>query len=318
MTSQDFKKLFSFLALPAIFWSGSLTAQVPRVVADIAPVHSLVSQVMMGIAQPKLLIPQNASAHHYAMRPSEAKVLQGADLVVYVGHEMTPWLEPLFTTIAASAESMDLSKVDDVVLLAFREGPVFDDHEGHDHEDGDHDDHAGHDHDGTDPHMWLDPVNAQLWLDAIASEFGRIDPQNANRYIANAESGKERIAQATHRIEDYLVPVHNQEFLVYHDAYRYFEERFGITATGSVRLSDATSPSSRRLRTLKELVEEKGIACVLSEPQFSSDLIDNVFGSRKLRVGVVDPVGLNLKLGPSLYPELLENIALGIAQCLKQ
>ncbi|MGE4660202.1 MAG: zinc ABC transporter substrate-binding protein [Arenicellales bacterium] len=319
MNPIKFKRLLPVLVLPVILWSGTLKAEVPRVVADIAPIHSLVSMVMDGVGEPQLLIPQNASPHHYSMRPSEAKALQEADLAVYVGHDMTPWLEPLFETVATSADVLDLSEVDEVLLLSYREGPVFDEHEGHeDHEEEGHDDHAGHDHDGTDPHMWLDPVNATLWLDAIASKFGRIDPQNANRYIANAESGKERIAQATHRIEDYLVPVHNQEFLVFHDAFQYFEKRFGIAAVGSISLGDASKPSSRRLRELKHLFEERGINCVLSEPQFSSDLIDNVFGDHKLRFGVVDPVGLDLKLGPSLYPEVLENIALGIAQCVKQ
>jgi len=313
MNLQVLKTLFPVLVLPAILWSGPLTATVPRVIADIAPVHSLVSQVMQGIGEPRLLIPQNASPHHYAMRPSEAKALQEAGLVIYVGQDLTPWLEPLLASVAASADALDLSKVDDAVLLSYREGPVFDKHR---HQAADN--HEGHDHNGFDSHMWLDPVNAQLWLDAIASELGRIDIQNADRYSVNAQSGKKRIVHAMHYIEDHLSMAHNQGFLVYHDALQYFEKRFGIAATGSIAVSDAASPSSRRLRTLKELVEEKGIACVLSEPQFSSDLIDNVFGGHKLRVGVVDPVGLNLKLGPSLYPDLLENIALGIAQCVAQ
>lgn len=330
--SAKFKVLFFLLGLPAILWSGPLKAQVPRVVADIAPVHSLVSIVMDGVGEPKLLIPQNASLHHYAMRPSDAKALQEAGLVIYVGAGLTPWLEPLFATTAASADALDLSTADDVVLFSYREGPVFDGHdhdEDHEHDEQerdehghqageDHDGHEGHDHDGIDSHMWLDPVNAQLWLDAIASELGQIDPQNASRYTENAQSGKQRIKQAMHRIENHLAPVQGQGFLVYHDAYRYFEEHFGIAATGSIALSDASSPSSRRLRELKQLFEEQGINCVLAEPQYPSDLIDNVFVGHKLNVGVVDPVGIDLKLGASLYPKLLENIALGIAQCVKQ
>ena len=348
MSPKKFKTLFPALALPVILWSGTLQAEVPRVVADIAPVHSLVSMVMKGVGEPKLLVPQNVSPHHYAMRPSEAKALQEANLVVYVGHDMSPWMEPLFETVAASADALNLSEVDGVLALPYREGPVFgddvnhegydheeeghdehgeedhDDHEGHDHEEEghdehgeeDHDDHAHHDHDGNDPHMWLDPENAKIWLDAIASELGYIDPENADRYSLNAISAKQQITREMHHIEEHLVAVQDKDFLVFHDAFQYFEKRFGIAATGSISLSDASKPSASRLRELKHLFEEQAINCVLSEPQFSSKLVDNVFGGYKLHIGVVDPIGIDLKLGPALYPALLENIALGIAECV--
>ncbi|MBT5226249.1 MAG: zinc ABC transporter solute-binding protein [Proteobacteria bacterium] len=348
MSPKKFKTLFPALALPVILWSGTLQAEVPRVVADIAPVHSLVSMVMKGVGEPKLLVPQNVSPHHYAMRPSEAKALQEANLVVYVGHDMSPWMEPLFETVAASADALNLSEVDGVLALPYREGPVFgddvnhegydheeeghdehgeedhDDHEGHDHEEEghdehgeeDHDDHAHHDHDGNDPHMWLDPENAKIWLDAIASELGYIDPENADRYSVNAKSAKQQITREMHHIEEHLVAVQDKDFLVFHDAFQYFEKRFGIAATGSISLSDASKPSASRLRELKHLFEEQAINCVLSEPQFSSKLVDNVFGGYKPHIGVVDPIGIDLKLGPALYPALLENIALGIAECV--
>ena len=334
MNPKQLKRLFPALALPMILSSGVLKADVPNVVADIAPVHSLVSMVMKGVGEPKLLIPQNASPHHYAMRPSEAKALQEANLVVYLGHDMSPWLEPLFETVAASADPLDLSEVDGVLQLSYREGPVFgeqeghddhDDHEGHDHEkeghdDHDdhegHDDHAHHDHDGNDPHMWLDPANALVWLDAIASELGHIDPENAARYRANAKTAKEEISHETHHIEDHLKSVQGKGFLVFHDAYQYFENRFGIFATGSISLGDASKPSPKRLQQLKHHFEEEGIHCVLSEPQYSSKLINSVFGGFKPHIGVVDPIGVDLELGSGLYLELLENIAVGIAQCV--
>ena len=359
MHARNLRLLFLILALPAVLWSVVLKAQTPRVVADIAPIHSLVAQVMDGVAQPQLLISQNASPHHYSMRPSEAKALQEAHLVIYVGSGLTPWLEPLFSTTAASAQKLDLTSVDDVVLFSYREGPIFrkhdeyqsvqpvdsdthdhevddhgheDEHEhdehdedghqiGHDHDDehGEDEHQIGHDHDhhGVDPHVWLDPYNAQLWLDAIASELAQLDPRNASRYTANAQTGKDLIAQAMRRIEEYLAPVHGQSFLVYHDAFQYFEERFHIAATGSITLGDAVSPSPKRLRELKQLFEEKAINCVLSEPQFQSDLVDNVFSGHTFRIGVIDPIGANLRLSPAFYTELLENIALGIAQCVK-
>ena len=299
------KKLrtLSHLLLPLMLFSGSANADGPRVVADIAPIHSLVSMVMDGVGQPQLLVPQNISPHHYSMRPSEAEALQEAQLVVYVGHDMSPWLEPVLETLAASASALDLSKVDNIMQLAYREGPIFDDH-------------AHHDHDGVDPHMWLDPMNAKLWLHAIASELTRIDPKNADRYDENARSSSRTITLAMAQAEGHLASGKDNGFLVYHDAYQYFEKRFNRVAVGSISLGDASKPSAKRLRELKVLFEEEGVSCVLTEPQYSSKIVDSVFGGFKPTVGVVDPIGIDLELGATLYPELLENIALSIAQCV--
>ena len=331
------KKLrtLSHLLLPLMLFSGSVNADGPRVVADIAPIHSLVSMVMDGVGQPQLLVPQNISPHHYSMRPSEAEALQEAQLVVYVGHDMSPWLEPVLETLAASASALDLSKVDNIMQLAYREGPIFDGHdeeghddhdeEGHDdhdeegHDDHDeegHDDHAHHDHDGVDPHVWLDPMNAKLWLYAIASELTRIDPKNADRYDENARSSSRTITLAMAQAEGHLASGKDNGFLVYHDAYQYFEKRFKRVAVGSISLGDASKPSAKRLSELKALFGAQGISCVLTEPQYSSKIVDSVFGGFKPTIGVVDPIGIDLELGTTLYPELLENIALSIAQCV--
>ena len=315
------KKLrtLSHLLLPLMLFSGSANADGSQVVADIAPIHSLVSMVMDGVGQPQLLVPQNISPHHYSMRPSEAEALQEAQLVVYVGHDMSPWLEPVLETLAASASALDLSKVDNIMQLAFREGPIFDDHdeEGHDdHDEEGHDDHAHHDHDGVDPHMWLDPMNAKLWLYAIASELTRIDPKNADRYDENARSSSRTITLAMAQAEGHLASGKDNGFLVYHDAYQYFEKRFNRVAVGSISLGDASKQSAKRLSELKALFGAQGISCVLTEPQYSSKIVDSVFGGFKPTIGVVDPIGIDLELGATLYPELLENIALSIAQCV--
>ncbi|MBE31050.1 MAG: hypothetical protein CL401_07430 [Acidiferrobacteraceae bacterium] len=164
--------------------------------------------------------------------------------------------------------------------------------------------------------MWLDPANAVVWLDAIASELGHIDPENAARYRANANTAKEEISHEIHHLEDHLKSVQGKGFLVFHDAYQYFENRFGISATGSISIGDASKPNAKRLQELKHHFEEEGIHCVLSEPQYSSKLIDSVFGGFKPHIGVADPIGVDLELGSGLYLELLENLASGIAECV--
>jgi zinc transport system substrate-binding protein len=303
-----------------MLFSGSVKADGPRVVADIAPIHSLVSMVMDGVGQPQLLVPQNISPHHYSMRPSEAEALQEAQLVVYVGHDMSPWLEPVLQTLAASASALDLSNVDNVMQLSYREGPIFADHAEAGHDDHDsHDDHeayAHHDHGGIDPHMWLDPMNAKLWLYAIAAELIRIDPENKDRYNENARSSSRAITLAMAQAEDHLASGNGNGFLVYHDAYHYFEKRFNRDAVGTISAGDASKPSAKRLSELKALFGTQGISCVLTEPQHSSKIVDSVFGGFKPTIGVVDPIGIDLELGSNLYPQLLENIALSIAQCV--
>ncbi|MDC3280005.1 zinc ABC transporter substrate-binding protein [Gammaproteobacteria bacterium] len=313
MTRKNFRTLSHLLLLLMLF-SGSVKADGPRVVADIAPIHSLVSMVMDGVGQPQLLVPQNISPHHYSMRPSEAEALQGAQLVVYVGHDMSPWLKPVLQTLAASASALDLSNVDNVMQLSYREGPIFADHDeaGHD----DHEAHAHHDHGGIDPHMWLDPMNAKLWLYAIAAELIRIDPENKDRYNENARSSSRAITLAMAQAEDHLASGNGNGFLVYHDAYHYFEKRFNRDAVGTISAGDASKPSAKRLSELKALFGTQGISCVLTEPQHSSKIVDSVFGGFKPTIGVVDPIGIDLELGSNLYPQLLENIALSIAQCV--
>ena len=319
MTRKNFRTL-SHLLLPLMLFSGSVKADGPRVVADIAPIHSLVSMVMDGVGQPQLLVPQDISPHHYSMRPSEAEALQEAQLVVYVGHDMSPWLEPVLQTLAASASALDLSNVDNVMQLSYREGPIFADHEeaGHDDHDShdDHEAHAHHDHGGIDPHMWLDPMNAKLWLYAIAAELIRIDPENKDRYNENARSSSRAITLAMAQAEDHLASGNGNGFLVYHDAYHYFEKRFNRDAVGTISAGDASKPSAKRLSELKALFGTQGISCVLTEPQHSSKIVDSVFGGFKPTIGVVDPIGIDLELGSNLYPQLLENIALSIAQCV--
>ena len=319
MTRKNFRTL-SHLLLPLMLFSGSVKADGPRVVADIAPIHSLVSMVMDGVGQPQLLVPQNISPHHYSMRPSEAEALQEAQLVVYVGHDMSPWLEPVLQTLAASASALDLSNVDNVMQLSYREGPIFADHDeaGHDDHDShdDHEAHAHHDHGGIDPHMWLDPMNAKLWLYAIAAELIRIDPENKDRYNENARSSSRAITLAMAQAEDHLASGNGNGFLVYHDAYHYFEKRFNRDAVGTISAGDASKPSAKRLSELKALFGTQGISCVLTEPQHSSKIVDSVFGGFKPTIGVVDPIGIDLELGSNLYPQLLENIALSIAQCV--
>ncbi|KIC09689.1 zinc transporter [Leisingera sp. ANG-M1] len=360
--------------------TGAAWAEVPKVAADITPVHGLVARVMQGLGEPALVVPPGASPHGYSMRPSEARALDQADVVFWMGEALTPWLEGPLEELAGDAHRVELLEAAGTTVLAFREGARFEahdhgDHEGHDdhedhsgHEDhadhdgqedhgdhgheehaeghddhGDHEDHAaeghdheehaedghddheghgdhadahaGHDHEGEDPHAWLLPANAQAWLDVIAEELAEHDPDNAAAYKANAEAGKQEIAEAVAGISAQLEPFRAKQFIVFHDAYQYFERGFGLNAAGAISLGDAVKPSPARVAEIRDVVADRNVTCVFSEPQFNPGLVATVLDGTGAGTAVLDPLGAKLEVGPGFYPALLQDIGAAIAGC---
>ena len=377
--------MYRFTLPAAILASAAspLWADVPAVATDIAPVHALVSQVMEGVGTPDLIVPPRSSPHGYAMRPSEARALSGADLVVWVGPLLTPWLADPLESLASSASHLALLEQPGTRVLAFREGATFeahdhgdeghgaeehpekrDDHdahghdahgdeaheehdheehddeehghEGHDHDahghagqddaghdapapDEDHDDH-GHDeahaHSGVDPHVWLDPQNGQLWLGQIAEALAELDPDNAAQYRENAAAAQAELAALEEDIAETLAPVKSRPFIVFHDAYHYFEARFDIEARGAISENDARAPGAARVSELRDLVAESGAKCVFAEPQFNPGLIAAVTEGQGTGTGTLDPLGADLEPGAALYADLLRGMAENMAACL--
>lgn len=328
-------------------------AEAPSVVTDIPPVHSLAAQVMDGIGAPQLILPPGASPHGYAMRPSEAQALSEADLVIWIGPELTPWLDRAVDSLAGDVPSLRLLEAPGTRQLEFREGATFEAHDhgdhgnddhgheehghddhahddhGHDdhahddhaHDDHGHDDHAhgddhAHDHDGVDPHAWLDPENARAWLGVIAAALAEADPDNAETYMANARAAEADLDTLAADVTAMVEPLQGKPFIVFHDAYHYFEARFGMEAAGAVSLGDASSPGPARLREIRETVTGLGANCVFSEPQFEPNLVTTVTEGTDARSGVLDPLGAALEPGPELYGALIRGLAEGLSDCL--
>ncbi|MDE4134824.1 zinc ABC transporter substrate-binding protein [Phaeobacter sp. QD34_3] len=347
-------------ALPLVFGGSMALADVPRVATDIAPVHGLVARVMQGVGEPDLVVQPGASPHGYSMRPSEAQALDQADLVVWVGEALTPWLEGPLETLASDAHVIELLEAKGTLKLEFRSGATFeqhdhgddheehhdDDHETHDdhddhhahedehghddhadhdgHDDHDHqkhDDHAGHDdheghsHDGTDPHIWLAPANAQAWLTVIAEELAELDPDNADAYRGNADAGKAEIEAAVQQVNATLEPFRTQNFIVFHDAYQYFEHSFGLSSAGAISLGDASDPSPARIAEIRDAVADHGVTCVFSEPQFNPGLVATVLDSTGAKTVVIDPIGTKIPLGPTFYTDLITGLGNAMASC---
>lgn len=303
------------LTLVAAVVAGAASAEGPSVAADIAPVHSLVARVMEGMDEPDLVVPPGASPHDHALRPSEAQALQDADVVFWVGPELTPWLDGAIASLVADASVVDLLEAPGTTLLDLRQGALF---EAHDHEAEAADAHAHgeHEHGAHDPHAWLSPRNAEAWLDAIAAELSRVDPESAGAYRANAAAGKDEIDALIADIDGVLEPVRGLRFIVFHDAYQYFEASFDLPASGAISLGDAARPSPARIERIQDRVAEEGVSCVLAEPQFDPGLVETVLDGTEARSAVLDPLGSDLAPGPDLYPRLMRNLAQTLADCL--
>jgi zinc transport system substrate-binding protein len=312
------------LSLTTTLMGGTAFADAPRVAVDIAPVHSLVTRVMEGVGTPDLIIQAGASPHEYSLRPSEAAALQDANLVFWIGAGLTPWLTDTIETLAPNANVTELLEADGTIELEFREGALFeahDDHEeeGHDDEKADHDEEAGHDeheHGNHDPHAWLSPQNAMTWMNVIAGQLSAADPDNAGAYFANAAVGRAEIKVLIGEVTAMLEPVRDGRFIVFHDAYQYFETDFNFPASGAISISDASDPSPARIAEIQDRIAEQGIDCVLAEPQFNPGLVATVLEGSNVQTGILDPLGSDLKPGSALYPQLIRNLSTALAGCM--
>lgn len=284
-------------------------AQEVAVVASIAPVHSLVARVMRGAGEPYLLLPPGASPHDRTLRPSDAAALQRAALVFRVGPRLEPWLDRPLAALATGARVVGLARAPGLTRLVLRQGPAFEPHGGGSeiaNADGD-----------VDPHFWLDPSNARLWLGVIATALAEADPENRALYLGNATGARAELDVLATEIEARLAPVRGRPFVVFHDAFHYFERRFGIEAVGAVALSDARAPGPARIARIRQRIRATGAVCMFREPQFQSGLVATVAERTGVRVGQLDPIGIGLRPGPALYPDLLRGLADAVADCLE-
>jgi zinc transport system substrate-binding protein len=309
------------LWVAALVWAGLQTAAaaaVPGVVASIPPVHSLAAAVMEGRGSPKLLLPGGASPHATTLKPSDAAALQAAGVVFWIGPDLETFLEKPLQALAGKAKVVALSQAGGIALLPYRQGSAWgphahDDH-GHGHGKEAHDDHD--DESTRDMHLWLDPRNAIAMAKAMAETLAAADPDGAALYHRNATALSERLAALDQRLQQELTPLRGRPFIVFHDAYQYFEARYGLTAVGAVTVSPEHQPSARQVAAIRQKIRDSGAACVFSEPQCPPKLVATVTEGTPARSGVLDPLGAALTPGPAAYPALLQGIADALNQCL--
>lgn len=287
----------------------------PTVVVTVPPIHSLVAAVMEGIGDAHLLVKGGASPHTYALRPSDATLLSRADVVFWVGDELEFFLVKPLKALGGDADVVALAETPGLRLLSAREGGPWEaKEEGHGQEAGDE---SEHEHGTHDMHVWLDPTNAEVLVDAIVVTLGRRDPVHAGAYAANGTRLRGRIEGLKDEIGATLAPVTGKPFMVFHDAYQYFETAFGLTAVGAISVAPQRLPGARRLGELRERLVAAGVTCVFREPQFAPKLAETLVDGTPARIGVLDPLGAGLKAGPDLYFRLLISNAEAVRNCLE-
>ena len=305
----------ALLASTFLFTSATVAAADVKVVASIKPVHSLVASVMQGVSEPSLLVKGAGSPHTYSLKPSQAKELQAADIVFWMSHDLEAFLENSIESIAKNAKAVSLMDSHGLMKLNFREGGAFDAHD-HGHDDHGDDKHDDHGHDEVDPHVWLDPQNAKSLVHEIEEHLAKIDPSNAAKYEANAKAVMKKLDALTKEIEADLKPIRERGYVVFHDAYQYFEKRFGVSAVGSITVSPEVLPGAERVSELRDKVRSLSASCVFSEPQFEPKLVKTITENTDAGTGVLDPLGANIKDGPELYFTLIRNMAKSLKDCL--
>jgi len=291
------------LGLPA--WGGEPRG--PRVVVSIKPIHSLVAGVMAGVGEPALLVSGSGSPHGYTLRPSEARLLSEAQLIVWVGPRLEGFMEKPLATLGTGARQLELTRALASRLLPVREGGGWDDHP---HEGG-----AGvpsHEHQGSEeanPHLWLDPLLAREIVTRVAAELSALDPVHTRRYQDNAAQLRERLEALNARLQEKLAPVRDVPYVVFHDAYPYFERAYHLNAVGSVTLSAERKPGARRIVEIRDKIRRLKARCVFSEPQFEPRLVATIIEGTGARTGTLDPLGAELPSGPDCYFLLMNALA---------
>ena len=329
----------------------ALSAAEIDVVASIKPVHSLVAGVMEGVAQPRVLVTSARSPHDYSLRPSEARMLDGAHVVFWIGEGLETFLVKPLQALSSDAILVALSESDGVGLLATREGGMREDHgrgqlqaepdpdhEGRAHDEhadsGGEEEHAGHgERDGEgervehdegpqhghgqfDLHVWLDPHNAEAMVGAIVATLIQADPEHAATYRDNAAGLRQRLRELHESLRLRLAPVSARPFVVFHDAYQYLEHRYDVNAGGSIAGDPGRRPGAQRLGEIRHRLESLDAACVFAEPQFEPALVDIVIEGTNARKGVLDPLGAALDAGSDQYFQLMNELADSLVNCL--
>ena len=296
-----------------------------KVIASIKPLHSLVSYVMDGVGTPGILVDGSSSPHTFQLKPSHATMLQEADIIFWIGEDLESFLETPLKSIAKNSRHITLMESDEIELLKFREKNIFGDHDEHadDHDEheeheehGDeHDDHDehGHAHGEYDIHFWLDPEIAKTIVKIVTRELSEIDPANSSAYNSNSAKALKEIDQLINDVKSKIN--RDAKYVVFHDAYQYFEKRFGVEVIGALTVNPEVLPGAKQLAEIREVIEHESVNCLFSEPQFNPSIAETIARDTGVKAAIIDPLGAELDPGKDLYFDLIGDIASSFKSC---
>jgi len=321
---KTMKKIHLISTLIGLLVFSTISKADLKVVTSIKPIHSLASYIMDGVGSPGLIVDGYNSPHSFQLKPSHAKMLEQADIIFWIGEDLENFLEKPLATIAKKAEKIELIEIKSIKKLKFRERNIFEEHEehddhghdakkeehddhGHDAKKEEHDDHEGHGHGEYDPHIWLDPINVKVILNEITEHLIENDSKNASTYKSN-------LAKALAKIDKLIIDVITEtntdlSYVVFHDAYQYYENRFNVNILGAMTVNPDVMPGAEQIHEIHEVIEHDNVNCILSEPQFNPDIIKSIAKDTSVKTGVLDPLGANLKPGKDLYFDLIRNMS---------
>ena len=287
-------------------------ADAPQVTVSIKPLHSLVAGVMQGVAEPDLLIPAGQSPHEFSLRPSDMRKLSSAAMIVWLGESFETPLAHALHRSQEGRRSIALLEQPGIFLLPARQGGVWEKRERSE-VDGSH-----HHADDIDPHIWLSTRNAVQIVQILRDALIEIDPANRPRYQVNAQRLLVRLEQLEKALEAGLSKVRDIPFIVFHDAYQYFQQQFGLRAVGSITIGPERQPGARRIHEIHAKLQRLEARCVFSEPQFEPKLLRMLIQDTQVRSGTLDPIGADLQSGPDAYFLLLKNLQANLVGCLEE
>jgi len=321
---KTMKKIHIISTLIGLLIFSTLAKAELKVVTSIKPIHSLASYIMDGVGSPGLIVDGYNSPHSFQLKPSHAKMLEQTDIIFWIGEDLENFLEKPLDTIAKKAEKIELLEIKNIKKLKFRERNIFEEHEehddhghdakkeehddhGHDAKKEEHDNHEEHGHGEYDPHIWLDPINAKIILNEITEHLIENDSKNASTYKSN-------LAKALAKIDKLIIDVITEtntdlSYVVFHDAYQYYENRFNVNILGAMTVNPDVMPGAEQIHEINEVIEHDNVSCILSEPQFNPDIIKSIAKDTNVKTGVLDPLGANLKPGKDLYFDLIRNMS---------
>ena len=313
------KNTLLFAALSAALWGTTAQHADAAVVASLKPLGFIASAIADGVTETQVLLPDGASEHDYSLRPSDAKRLQNADLVVWIGPEMEAFMDKSSQSIPDN-KKVTIAQLDGVKPLLMK-GADDDDHDAgdgddHDHAHGEKGD-AHHHHGEYNMHLWLSPEIARLSAVAIHDKLVELMPQSRARLDANLKDFEANLATTDKQVANELAPVKGKGYFVFHDAYGYYEKHYGLTPLGHFTVNPEIQPGAQRLHQIRTQLVEQKATCVFAEPQFRPAVVESVARGTSVRMGTLDPLGTNIKLSKESYPAFLTQLATQYASCLK-